>query len=89
MPARRLPAAGKSRAERQASFSASVVGSANTGVTWSVREANGGAVSASGAYTAPNRRGLYHVVATSAADPSRHAEATVTVTSGAVDAQVN
>lgn len=62
-------------------FTASVAGSANTAVTWSVQEAGGGTVSASGLYTAPATPGTYHVVATSAADPTRSATATVTVVS--------
>ncbi|MBI3486753.1 MAG: hypothetical protein HY014_01115, partial [Acidobacteria bacterium] len=52
-------------------FTATVTGSSNTAVTWKVSETGGGAVSASGLYTAPATAGTYHVVATSAADPSR------------------
>lgn len=53
------------------------------GVIWSVQEGpGGGTISASGIYTAPNQAGTYHVVATSVADPSQSAAATVTVTSG-------
>jgi len=65
------------------SFQASVTGAAagqSTAVTWSVQEATGGSVSASGVYTAPLLAGTYHVVATSAADTSRTGTATVTVT---------
>ena len=50
-------------------------------VTWSVKEgAAGGSVDASGLYTAPAGPGTAHVVATSVADPSKSATATVEVT---------
>jgi len=46
-----------------------VVGTANTGVSWAVQEgAAGGGIDASGAYTAPTVLGTYHVVVTSQAD---------------------
>ncbi|HEX9052994.1 MAG TPA: endo-1,4-beta-xylanase [Anaeromyxobacter sp.] len=61
-------------------FSASVTGSSDTGVAWSVAETTGGAVSTSGLYTAPATPGTYHVVATSHADPSKTSSATVAVT---------
>ena len=60
-------------------FSATVTGSSNTGVSWSVVEAGGGSISSSGLYTAPAQLGTYHVKATSQADPSRSAQATITV----------
>lgn len=46
---------------------------------WTVEEAEGGEITADGRYTAPRRPGVYHVTATSAADPSASARATVTV----------
>ncbi|HEX4384643.1 MAG TPA: hypothetical protein VH083_16895, partial [Myxococcales bacterium] len=52
---------------------------ANTGCTWSVTEAAGGTVNATGSYTAPFVPGTYHVVAKSSADPSKTASATITV----------
>ncbi|MDT9002321.1 immunoglobulin domain-containing protein [Paucibacter sp. APW11] len=61
-------------------FSASVSGSSNTAVSWSVQEAGGGSVSSSGVYTAPATAGTYHVKATSQADSSKSALATITVT---------
>lgn len=61
-------------------FTASVVGSSNTGVTWT---ATGGTVSTSGLYTAPTTTGTYTVKATSAADTTKSATATVTVTPAA------
>ncbi len=58
-------------------FSASVVGSTNTAVTWST---TGGNVSSNGYYTAPATAGTYTVKATSVADTTKSATATVTVT---------
>lgn len=61
-------------------FAASVTGTANVAVSWSVLEAGGGTIDASGRYTAPAAAGAYHVRATSVADPSATADAPVTVT---------
>lgn len=61
-------------------FTATVTGTTNTAVTWSVQEAGGGSVNASGLYTAPGTPGTYHVVATSQASATKTASATVTVT---------
>jgi hypothetical protein len=62
-------------------FTATVSNSSNTAVSWSVQEGStGGAVTSSGAYTAPSQAGTYHVVATAQADTSKSASATVTVT---------
>jgi hypothetical protein len=64
-------------------FSASVSGTEpgqSTAVYWVIREgASGGSVDASGKYTAPGIEGTFHVVATSVADPSKSATATVLV----------
>jgi hypothetical protein len=64
-----------------ASFSATVSGTVvNASVTWSVQEgAAGGTVSSAGLYTAPQAAGTFHLVATSQADPSKNATATITV----------
>ncbi len=66
------------------SFSATVTGGAAgqpTGVTWSVQPGGvGGTIDQSGKYTAPASEGTDHVLATSVADASRTAVATVTVT---------
>ena len=61
-------------------FTATVSGTSNTAVTWSVLEGGGGTVSATGLYTAPATAGTYRVRATSVADPTKSASATVTVT---------
>jgi hypothetical protein len=61
-------------------FSAAVTGTSNFAVTWSVQESNGGSVSSTGLYTAPaTAGGPFHVVATSVADTSKSATATVEV----------
>ncbi len=60
-------------------FSATVTGSGNTAVSWSVVEPDGGSISASGLYTAPAKLGTFHVKATSQADSSRSAQATIVV----------
>jgi Galactose oxidase, central domain len=61
-------------------FGATVTGTTNTGVTWSIIEgAAGGTIDASGDYVAPTVQGTFHVVATSVADPTKSATATVTV----------
>jgi hypothetical protein len=57
-------------------FTATVTGSSNTNVTWSV---TGGKIS-SGLYTAPSTAGTYTVTATAVADTTKSASATVTVT---------
>ena len=61
-------------------FDAVVTGTTNTSVRWSVQEASGGTIDASGLYTAPSSPATYHVVATSVADPSVTGIAPVTVT---------
>jgi hypothetical protein len=61
-------------------FTAAVANSGDTAVTWTVTEgAAGGTVTGGGVYTAPATPGTYHVVATSRADTSKTATATVTV----------
>ncbi len=73
-----------------ATFVATVVGPTNTGVTWSIQEGGaGGAITSGGIYTAPTTHGTYHVIATSAADTTRTATATITVSSGNVGVTVH
>jgi hypothetical protein len=77
------PAAVTLAAGASTTLTATVTGTTSgqsTAVTWSVQESNGGSVTSAGRYTAPPTAGTFHVVATSAADPSRSASATVTVT---------
>lgn len=60
-------------------LTARVSGTSDRTVTWSVQEAGGGRVGGSGLYTAPRSEGIFHVVATSHADPGKKAVAAVTV----------
>ncbi len=60
-------------------FQATVTGSTNQTVTWSVVEASGGTISPAGLYTAPGTAGSFHVKAVSAADATKSAQAPVTV----------
>ena len=61
-------------------FTATVSGTTNGSVAWSVVEVGGGAVTSGGLYTAPAVAGTYHVRATSTADPTASGQATATVT---------
>jgi hypothetical protein len=61
-------------------FTASVIGTTNTVVTWTVQEgAAGGTITSAGLYTAPNGFGTFHVIATSQADSTARAMAAVSV----------
>ncbi len=60
-------------------FQATVSGTSNQAVTWSVVEASGGTVSSTGLYTAPSLAGSFHVKAVSSADTTKAAQASVTV----------
>jgi len=62
-------------------LSATVTGSSNAAVTWSVQEgASGGSITPAGVYTAPSTNGVYHAVATSQANGAASATAALTVT---------
>src|SRR5579859_7966661 len=66
-------------------FTATVSGTTNTSVTWSVAGVIGGnltvgTISTGGLYTPPAKGGVYSVTATSVADPTVSASATVAVT---------
>jgi len=61
------------------SFTATVTGTTNTAVAWS---ATGGTIGGDGSYRAPATGGGYVVRATSVADPTKSATATVMVTGG-------
>jgi WD40 repeat protein len=61
-------------------FNAPVYGTANIAVAWTVTEGPaGGSVDANGTYVAPSTQGIYHVQATSLADPSLTSSAAITV----------
>jgi hypothetical protein len=62
-------------------FTATVTGTNDQSVAWSVSQgSNGGTVDPFGQYVAPQTAGTYDVVATSHADPSKSGSATVAVT---------
>lgn len=68
----------------QEQFVATVQGTSNTAVTWSVDSVSGGnstdgTITTSGMYTAPSQAGTHSVTATSVADSSKSATAAVTV----------
>ncbi len=66
-------------------FAALVTDATNVSVTWSVQEGSScGSVSSTGTYTAPSSASTCHVIATSAADPTKSGSATVTVTAAPV-----
>ena len=60
-------------------FAATVSGTEENEVTWSVEGEGNGTITVDGVYTAPLRAGTYAVVATSVADPSKGGSAFVTV----------
>ena len=65
-------------------FTATVTGTGNTAVTWSVDNVGGGSpqhgtISSSGLYTAPQQSGTHTVTATSVADTTKSASVSVTV----------
>jgi serine/threonine-protein kinase len=64
-------------------FAATVTGTLNPAVTWSVSPAGCGTVTQAGAYTAPATTGTCQVKAVSVADGSRSGVAVVTVSDGA------
>jgi len=62
-------------------FTATVTGSSDTAVIWTIKENSGcGTISQAGEYTAPASAATCHVVATSHADPTKSSTVTVTVT---------
>jgi hypothetical protein len=62
-------------------FSATITGTSNAAVAWSVVEPEGGSIASSGLYTAPATAGIYHIQATSMADASVSATVPVQVES--------
>lgn len=73
------PMINMSRGARK-TFTATVFGTSNTGVVWSVLEgAAGGTITSTGVYTAPATLGDYHILARSLADPSKSYASIVTV----------
>jgi hypothetical protein len=60
-------------------FTATVGGTPNGDVQWSVDETGGGVISKDGLYEAPSTTGTFHVRATSLADMTKFASSTITV----------
>src|SRR5438445_8006163 len=60
-------------------FTATVNGTSNTAVTWSVVETGGGSITQAGVYTAPSLPGTYTVEAVAQVDISASAKAAVPV----------
>lgn len=69
-------------------FSAQVTGTADTAVAWSVTEADGGTVDATGLYTAPAIEGTFHVRAASTASGNSNGMSVVRVKRNAPAQQV-
>lgn len=65
-------------------FQALAAGATTTSVNWSVTEANGGTIDATGRYVAPAQVGTYHVVASAAGNAAITATATVSVSTPTV-----
>lgn len=64
---------------QQQQFTVTVTGTENTGITWSTTDGTVAGTGRTVTYTAPGRSGTYTVTATSEADPTVSASATVTV----------
>jgi len=73
-PTKVTPFAGETQ-----TFVATVVGTDNQSVNWSVEEPDGGAITDMGLYTAPKLQGVYHITATSRVKPEANSVASVTV----------
>lgn len=77
------PTSGAVPVNKTLSLAATVSGALDAGVNWSVQEAGGGTVAPDptdpnrATYTAPARAGVFHVVATSRADPGKTATAEI------------
>lgn len=73
------PGSTRVQAGSAVAFAATVAGTIDTRVSWSVVESGGGAIDPAGVYTAPATPGGYHVKATSVADASVSGQSAVTV----------
>jgi hypothetical protein len=60
-------------------FTATVTGSVNHNVVWSLNEGAGGSITNDGLYTAPAGTGMFHIVASSVADSTRSVSVVITV----------
>lgn len=59
-------------------FSATVI-DASSGIKWTIAEKDGGSIDTNGFYQAPQRIGVFHIIATSDADPRARTLVRVTV----------
>lgn len=83
------PAAATVSAGSAQQFTATVQGSVNQAVTWSIAGGAGhGMITATGAYTAPVTPGIYSITATSMVDTTVSAPAIVTVLGGNVQGTI-
>ena len=84
------PASASVSACQSLTLATTVTGSSNTAVSWSVQEgSSGGTVTTAGVYTAPATPGTYHVIATSNADGTKSATATLTVSTKVLSVAVS
>ena len=74
-----LPEVSRVGKREQLRLKAVVNGSQDKGVTWSVKDENGGSIDGNGIYQAPETQGTYEIVATSSTDPEVQASAYVIV----------
>lgn len=74
---------------RTVTLSATVTGSTDRAVAWSVQESGGGTITSAGVYTAPSTAGQYHVIATAHASSKVTATATITVQDHILSVAVN
>jgi hypothetical protein len=75
-----VPAQASIQTGQTQAFSATLNGAATTAVAWTVVEAGGGGIDATGLYTPPAAAGTYHVQAALSASLAVTAQASVTVT---------
>jgi hypothetical protein len=74
-----IPDIHKTKVRKTVHFKASVTGSSDKEVIWSLAEANSGSIDQNGIYKTPNTPGTYEVNARSAADPTAQTSAFVIV----------
>lgn len=74
-----------------ATFTAQVVNTfgGTTAFRWQVVETGGGQVTSTGLYTAPNKRGTFHLEAISLFDESKRARITIQVKAGSISGVIN
>jgi len=73
------PAAGDLEPGSTQQFTATVTGSVNHNVAWNLKEGTAGSITNDGLYTAPAAPGIFHLVASSAADSALSVTVAITV----------